>query len=464
MATQYPQYKVMKVLVWGLGLNDGGLGIVEFFVDQGAKVTVTDTKTKEHLAPPLKKLSKYGDKVKYVLGEHKKSDFKEADLVIRSPAAKPGTELLKYVESLGIDVEMEQSLFHRLKPCPVIGITGTKGKSTTTTLIYEILKDQYGDRAFLGGNIGQSVMRILPTLTKDNIGVLEMSSFHLDQMGKEKISPEYSLITNMYVDHINWHESMDEYIDAKKKIFINQIKDGFTVINIDNDITKDFISEIPSEVITFSLKDKNADYFTDGDLNVYHEGRKMLSLDKSPLKGKHNIYNMTAAVSLTHRFGVNVENIIKAVNEFKGIEGRQELVRELNGIKFYNDTTATALESINAALDRFGPENQRKIVMISGGMDKGLDYSVISESVSKYVKGIVLLEGTASEKIFKQFKESNLMIEKYFGDFKKAIEKAYEIAESGDMIILAPGATSFNMFENEFDRGRQFNKIVNSLE
>lgn len=253
---KFPQYKGKKVLVWGLGLSDGGLGVVDFFVEQGAEVTATDMKTKEQLAPTLKKLKKYGDKIKYVLGVHNKEDFEKADLIIRNPAIKPDTDLLKYIESLGKDVEMEESLFHYLKPCPVIGITGTRGKSTTTTLVYEIMKRQFGDRVFLGGNIGKSVMRILPDLTKDNIGVLEMSSFHLDQMGKEKLSPEYSLVTNMFMDHLNWHGSMEEYIKAKKNIFINQLPTGFTVLNIDNEITKDFIKDVPSEVVTFSLKNR----------------------------------------------------------------------------------------------------------------------------------------------------------------------------------------------------------------
>ncbi|MFH1547289.1 MAG: UDP-N-acetylmuramoyl-L-alanine--D-glutamate ligase [bacterium] len=460
---EFPQYKGKKVLVWGLGLNDGGLGVVDFFVRQGANVTATDTKTKEQLSPTLKKLKKYGDKIHYVFGEHKKEDFENADLIIRSPAAKPGTELLKYVESLNKDVEMEISLFLHLKPCPIIGITGTRGKSTTTTLIYEMMKEHFGERVFLGGNIGKSVMRILPELNKDNIGVLEISSFHLDQMGKEKLSPEYCLVTNMYTDHLDWHENMDYYVNAKRNIFLNQSPIGFTVLNIDNDITRGFIKDVPSEVVTFSLKSDKANYYTDNNLDVHFEGRKLLSLKNSPLEGEHNVYNLTAAVSLTHRFGVSIENILKVVNSFKGIEGREEFVRELNGIKFYNDTTATSVEAIIAALERFGPRNKQKIVMISGGVDKGFDFSIIKEDVEKYVKAIVLLEGTASEKLFEEFQNSEIKIDKYFNNFRTAIERAYEIAEEGDMVILLPGGSSFNMFENEFDRGAQYNKIVKSL-
>lgn len=460
---KFPQYKGKKILVWGLGLNDGGLGIVDFFTKQGAVVTVTDMKTSQQLSPTLKKLEKYGDKIKYVLGEHKKEDFENADLIIRNPAVKPDAELLKYAQSIGKDIEMEESLFHKLKPCPTIGITGTRGKSTTTTLLYEIMKAQFGERVFLGGNIGKSIMRLLPTLTKDNIGVLEISSFHLDQMGKEKLSPEYSLITNMYVDHIDWHGSMDEYIDAKKNIFKYQVPNGFTVLNVDNEITKSFINEVPSEVVTFSLNNKKANYYTDKNLDVYHEGRKLLSIREKKLEGEHNIYNITAAVALTHRFGISIDNISQVIKNFKGIDGRQEFIRELNGVKFYNDTTATSLEAVNAALKTFGPENKGRIIMISGGVDKGFDFSVIKESINKYVKAIVLLEGSASEKLFEEFKNSSIRIEKYYDDFRKAIEKSYKIATKGDMVILEPGAASFNMFENEFDRGDQFNKIVKGL-
>lgn len=453
------RFKNKKVLIFGLGLNDGGLGMAEFFIKEGAKVTITDGKTKEQLEPTLKKLKKHEKKITYHLGGHIKKDFLNNDIVIRNPAVKPNNEWLKIAQDAGKDIEMEMSLFHKLTPCPIIGITGTRGKSTTTTLIYEFLKKKFGRKVFLGGNIGKSAIRELDKLNKKDICVLELSSFQLKVMDENKISSNIAVVTNIYKDHQDWHPDMQDYINSKKAIFKYQNDDGILVVNIDNDITKTFVKDAPAKVITFSLKDKNADYYIDKELNIYESGEKLLNIKESILQGEHNYYDILGALSVARIYDIPPKDILDVLKTFKGVPGRQELVRELNGIKFYNDTTATSVEAIEAMFKRFGSKYAGKIVMISGGVDKGLEYEKLVPYMEKYLKKLILLDGTASEKIknvYSNYKGP-------YSDFKKAIDTAYEEASSGDMVILCPGASSFNMFANEFDRGGQFVNYVNSL-
>jgi len=459
-----PLFKDKKVLIFGLGLNDGGLGMAEYFLKHGAKVTITDLRNEEQLSSALNKFKKYKEQITLHLGQHIKKDFLDNDIIVRNPAVKPNSEYLQMAQKAGKQIEMEMSLFHRLAPCPIVGITGTRGKSTTTTLIYEFLKRKYGEKVFLGGNIGKSAMRELDSLTKNNIAVLEISSFHLDGMGMNKLSPHVAVVTNMYIDHQDWHSSMDEYIEAKKNIYRYQNKDDYLVVNVDNDITKTFVKDCKSNCITYSLMDKSATYFMDEDMNVYHNQELLFSLNlqNEGLEARHNRYNILAAISASMIYGVKEEMIKNTLHEFKGVSGRQEFIRELNGIKFYNDTTATSVEAVKAMFERFSKNYSGKIVMIAGGVDKGLDYSLLLDDMKKHLKSLVLFEGSASEKIASLMDSPN-NVNKYFSNMKDAVEKAYEVADKGDIVILCPSASSFNMFLNEFDRGNQYVNSVNNL-
>jgi UDP-N-acetylmuramoylalanine--D-glutamate ligase len=210
---------------------------------------------------------------------------------------------------------------------------------------------------------------------------------------------------------------------------------------------------------TFSLQDSTADYYLDKGLNIFESGEKLLNISDSLLKGEHNHYNILGAVAAARIYGVEAEDILSVLKKFKGVPGRQELVRELNGIKFYNDTTATTVEAIEAMFKRFGNEYKRKIIMIAGGVDKGLKYEELRPYMDRYQKKLILLEGSASEMISKVYPS----YDGFYGNLKEAVEKAYENADRGDMVILCPGASSFNMFLNEFDRGDQYVNCVKSL-
>ena len=456
-------YKNKKVLIFGLGLNDGGLGIAEFFAKQGAILTITDGKTEEQLKEPIKKLSKYKN-ITYHLGGHIEQDFLDNDMIVRNPAIKPNNPYLKLARDSGKEIVMEMALFSKLCPCPIIGVTGTKGKSTTTTLIYEIFKKEFGDeKTLLGGNIGKSAIRELPNLKNDDMAILELSSFQLEGMGEAKISPHVAVITNIYTDHIDWHGSRGGYIKAKENIFLNQSTSDYLVLNTDDETSKSFINKSIGNVRTYSLENKNADYYMDLDLNVYENREIIFKLESPILSGKHNYYNMLAAIATARIYNIPVDIIKSVIENFKGVSGRQEFIKEVDGVKYFNDTCATSVEAMKAMFERFGEENQGEIVMIAGGVDKGLDYTKIIPQMKEYLKSLILFEGTASEKIYDLLKDSPVEIYKYFNNMKSAIDKAKQIANDGDMIILCPGGASFNMFINEFDRGDQFVEYVNSL-
>lgn len=454
-------FKGKKVLIFGLGLNDGGLGMAEFFLEQGAIVTITDGKSEEELESTLKKLEKYKNRLTFHLGGHIDEDFIDNDIIIRNPAIKPDNKYLQIARDAGKRIEMEMSLFHRLAPCKIVGVTGTRGKSTTTTLIYEFLKKTFGEKVLLAGNIGKSAVRELPRLTKDNIVVLELSSFQLDAMGESKVSPDIALVTNVFEDHLNWHANLEEYIEAKRSICKYQGEDGVLVANLDNERSSRFLNGYTHRGIGFSLERPEAAYYMDRELKVYENGKNILNLDNIVLQGVHNHYNILGAIAVAREFGVKPSEILSVLKEFQGVEGRQQFVRELRGVKFYNDTTATSVEAMVAMLERF-KEESGKIIMISGGMDKGLEYGKVIELMKERLKSLVLFEGTASE-IIADLIGGRENVYKYYGALEGAVDKALELSESGDMVILCPGATSFNMFANEFDRGAKYVNYVKSL-
>lgn len=460
----FPQYKGKKVLIFGLGLNDGGLGMAEFFLSQGALVTITDGKSAEQLADTMEKLKPFEANITYHLSGHLEQDFKEADLIIRNPAIKPDNTYLNIARQAGIPIEMEISLFMKLAPCKIIGISGTRGKSTTTTLTYLFLKEQFGDKVILAGNIGKSAIRELPNLTADHIVVLEVSSFQLDAMREAKQSPHISLLTNIYNDHLNWHKDINDYIDCKLALFTSQHKGDIALVNIDDErarLALPKIKETGATLITFSST-QPAD-FERRDKAIFQNGKLCVSLQSMLLEGEHNYHNALGAIAIAKQFNVSCESIEQVLQTFTGVDGRQQLIREINGVKIYNDTTATSLEAMLAALNRFGPQYSKKMIMISGGVDKGLDYSRLTPQFKEYLKAIVLLEGTASEKIEQSANDANVQKLGPYSIFKDAVAAAYATARPGDMIILCPGAASFNMFVNEFDRGRKFDELVSAL-
>jgi len=433
-------FKGKKVIIMGLGLHGGGVGVAQFFYKQGANVLVTDLKTEDQLKESLVKLKKI--KIEYALGQHREIDFKNSDLIIKNPDVLDSSPYLKIAKENNIPVETDINLFFKLTKVFTIAVTGTKGKSTTASLIYHLLKSKY-KKVFLVGNIGVSPLEIISKIKKGDKVVLELSSFSLENF---KYGPNIAVTTNILPDHLNRYSGMSDYINSKKNIFKYQNKKDVLFLNEDDSIVKDFAKEAHSKVYFYS-----ADKIS-----------KSIKVEDYKLIGRHNLSNLSVAVSVAKLLKVSTNTINKSIKSFKGVPNRQEFIREVNGVKYFNDTTATMPEAVIVAINAFSEKYiNSKLVLISGGQNKGLNFSELSKSIKEKVDDLILLPGTASDKIEEHlFDYSN--VHKVFS-MKEAVLKAQKLSKHGDIVVLSPGAASFNLFKNEFDRGDQFIKIVKNL-
>ena len=433
-----------KVLIFGLGLNGGGVGMAKYFTRRGFSVTVTDLKTKTELKESLNKLKKYP--IKYILGKHREKDFIENDIIVVNPAVPPNNKYLKLAKKHNKKIIIELLYVIDNFPGKIIGITGTKGKTTTTMLIYSILKEHFKNtdtNVYVGGNIRTSTVDILKTAKPKDIAILEIPSYQLEHINLIKKSPNISVITNLGEDHINWHKTIENYHRAKKNIFKYQKEKDILVVRKEM-LRKISKYKIPSKVLIAKKVNKN-------------------TAKNFKLKGTHNQRNLSLAVTTTKAMKVEEKTINKAIQEFNGVPFRQEVVTEINKVKFINDTTSTNLRALKAAINTFKESYNKRIILILGGVDKNLDYRKVKKSIEKYTKAIILLEGSASEKIYKVLDKKKVTIFKFYKSLEKAVKKAYEVSSKGDVVVLSPAASSFNMFKNEFDRGEQFNEIVKKL-
>jgi UDP-N-acetylmuramoylalanine--D-glutamate ligase len=464
---QLSDLKGKKITIMGLGLHGGGIGTVRFLSWAGAKVTVTDIKSKEEMAPSLEKLKDLKN-ITYVFSQHRSEDFEKSDIVIKNPAVHWSNKYIKMALEKKVPVEIDASLFFKLCNNPIIGVTGTKGKTTTATLIYEILKASGKNPVKIG--IGQiSVLDKLKDLKKDNIVVFELSSWRLSALGRYKLSPRIAIITNICPDHLNYYKDMAEYMKDKKYIFQNQKTENYCILNWDDETLNKFEEEIKSKLIKFSknkIENGQSIYVNEGSIYINDgiDEKKVMEISEIKLKGGHNVYNVLASVSAAVALGIDLKIIKKAVSEFKGVAHRLEFVRELEGVKYYNDTAATTPEAAIAGINSFS----EPIVLICGGSDKNLDMAELGKIILGKCKGVIFLKGKATEKLTDEIKK-RLSPEEKDREFltvesmEKAVELAKAEAKSGDVVLLSPGAASFGMFQNEFDRGDKFKVTVNAL-
>lgn len=435
-----------KVLIFGLGLNQGGVGSANFFARHGATVKVTDLKTSDILKPSLDQLKNFPE-IEYVLGEHRFEDIDWADLIIKNPGVKPGNKYIEYAKQKGKIVEMDMGIFLQyVNQKNIIGVTGTKGKSTTTSLIYELLKDT-GKKVMLAGNIGISILDSLERIKDDSLILLELSSFQLESFEDKKISPHISVITNIFPDHLNYYSSMEEYTQSKKIIALYQTKDDFLFIpKEDPVISKDkFLKDIQSNIKFFD--------------------EQQLPKDFSPkLLGEHNRKNIAAALEVAKLLSIDEKQALEILGNFTGVEFRLQLVQEVKGIKIYNDTTATNPDATIQALKTLSKIREDKnngLILIAGGMNKNMPYEELAKAIDEYSNEVYLLEGDASEQIQKMINPEK--IKGVFDNLEKLLLTIKSYIKPGDVLLFSPGATSFNMFQNEFDRGRKFNAAVEKV-
>jgi len=457
-------FKNKKVTIMGLGLHGGGLAVTSFLAKNGAILTVTDLKTRKQLQPSIEKLKAF--KIKYVLGKHRLQDFRQADLVIQNPDVRRNSKFLIEAKKNKIPIETDLSLFFKLCPTQnIIGITGTKGKSTTTALIYEILKI-YKKDTILGGNIRISPLEFLDKIKKTTPVVLELSSWQLEGLAEHKLNPAYAVITNVLVDHLNTYKNMAAYVKTKELIFKFQKPYNFSLLNKDNPATQAMAKKAKSQIFWFTknilTNNENGCFLSKGWL-VFKAGQrknKIIKVQAIKLQGEHNLENVLAAVTLAMVYKVPLKIIKKAISKFKGLASRLELIREFNGVRYYNDTTATTPDAVIAALNSFPP----KVVLLAGGTDKKLVFKDLAKVIKKKVKAIILFEGTATEKLLKELKKIKFNKDLFIvNSMESAFDAARSILAKGDVFLLSPGAASFGLFINEFDRGEQFNRGVKHL-
>lgn len=451
--------KTEKVAIIGLGVSNSPL--IDYLHDKQADVTVFDDREAEKLDENIfKKVKEYG--FKYYLGKGNLENLKGFDLIFRSPICMPTKPELVAEKERGAVVTTEIEQLMKMAPCKVIGITGSDGKTTTTSLIYEIIK-QSGKKCYLGGNIGLPLFTKVREMTPEDVVVLELSSFQLMDM---QISPHIAVITNISPNHLDIHKSYEEYIDAKKNIFKSQNENDILVINYDNEITKEFKNEANGKVIYFSRKSKLDDGIIYDDEKIKEckdkVRRHILNVKDIHLRGVHNYENVCAAIAATASL-VEPEVQAKAIQNFKGVAHRLEFVREIDGVKWYNDSIGTSPTRTIAGLNSF----TEKIVLIAGGYDKHLDYTPIAKPIVENVSKLILMGATA-EKIEKVVRDELEAQGKdmpiyHCSSLNEVVNKAKEIATSDEIVLFSPASASFDLFKNFEERGNLFKELVNNL-
>lgn len=434
------RFKGKKITVMGLGLLGRGVGDAKYLAEQGAELIVTDLKTEEQLAESVAALKGFSN-ITFVLGEHRIEDFKDRDMVLKAAGVPLDSEYIAEARKNGIPVRMSADLFMEISGAATVGITGTRGKSTTTHMIAAILKEA-GKKVLLGGNVrGVSTLAQLSQVEGGEIAVLELDSWQCQGLGEAGISPHVAVFTTLYEDHLNYYKgNMQAYLGDKANIFLSQKPEDFLILGSQcADIVKEaYPAATKAHEVIASAHDLRADWTL-------------------KIPGEHNRYDAALAVEAARALGVADEPIQKALAEFGGVPGRLEFIREVNGVKVYNDTTATTPEAAIVALRALAGEKPN-IVLIMGGADKGLVMNALFDELPHAVKHVVLLAGTGTDRI-----RSKLPAATIYATLEKAVEAAFREAEPGDTVLLSPAFASFGMFKNEYDRGDQFNALVAKL-
>ena len=443
-----------SVAVVGLGVSN--IPLINFLVELGANVTGFDMKSEEALGEVAVDFKKKG--VKLELGEKYLEKLTGYEVVFKTPSMRIDCEALVRSKKEGAYITSEMEEFVRYCKGKIYAITGTDGKTTTTTIISKLLEAQ-GYKTWVGGNIGTPLFSNIEEIEENHMVVLELSSFQLMTMN---LPVDVAVVTNLAPNHLDMHKDMQEYIDAKKNIFLYQNNDSVLVLNRENDITYGFESEAKGEIREFSSKRvlNNGAYFDEGIL--YLDGNVVCKKDDIVIKGMHNVENYLAAFAAT-KDNVEIETMKKVAESFAGVEHRCELVREVNGVKYYNDSIASSPTRALAGLFAF----ERKVILIAGGYDKHIPFEPLAEEGYPFIKELILL-GDTKELIKEVF--DKLMLNKNINipivmvdSLEEAVNKAKEISEDGDIVTLSPACASFDMFPNFAVRGNKFKEIVNSL-
>jgi UDP-N-acetylmuramoylalanine--D-glutamate ligase len=436
-----PFFDGKRITVMGLGLLGRGVGDVKFLAKNGAHLTVTDLKSAADLESSVEELRNFPD-ISYRLGCHDEEDFRDRDYILKAASVPLKSSYIETARRAGVPIKMSASLFAELSGIPMIGVTGTRGKSTVTHLLHAMLKEGNYD-AILGGNVrGVSNLALLNEVKDESVAVFELDSWQCQGFGEEKISPHVAVFTTLYPDHLNYYKDMDEYLEDKAQIFLHQNENDFLILGLPvaNLIREKYGDRIRSKIII-------------ADPGDYPSGWNIR------IVGTHNLLNAVCAIEAARAFGVSDVFIKHALAEFPGVPGRLELIREVRGVKIYNDTTSTTPIATLAALHSLPG---LRVVLIAGGADKGLDMSELVEALPAYVKKLIFLKGSGTERLVAANPQLFASVPVY-DVLADALKDAVSSSQAGDIILFSPGFASFGMFKNEFDRGDTFTKLVSEL-
>jgi len=450
-----------RVLI--LGAARQGLALARWLSLHGAQVTLSDMRSEDELRVARESLAEY--QIDWALGGHPLELLDSTDVLCLSGGVPLTLPIVAEAIKRGIPLSNDSQIFMEVVPCKTIGITGSAGKTTTTTLVGQMAKNAYGVKAYIGGNIGDPLINYVDNMKTDDVAILEISSFQLDQM---TLSPNVAAILNVTPNHLDRHGTMESYAAAKARILEFQSEEDAAVLGRDDKGAWALRNKVRGRLYTFSLSELeqglNGTYLDNGLLNLRDGNtyQPLILREKILLRGEHNVLNVLAAFAIGYASGFPLDAMLKAVEDFHGVSHRLEFVRELRGVRWYNDSTATAPERSMAAIHAF----DEPIVLLLGGRDKNLPWEELMKLVSERVDHVVLF-GEAAEKIQKtadnlRLQENRFTVTRANGLYE-AVLQAAEIAQSGDVVLLSPGGTSFDEFKDFAERGERFREWVQEL-
>jgi UDP-N-acetylmuramoylalanine--D-glutamate ligase len=451
-------YEDQRVTIIGLGRE--GSALAKFLTQQGARVTVTDIKGEEALSDKIDELASLP--IHYLLGGHPEASL-EADIIFVSPGVPQNIPILVEARRRGITISSETKLFFSLCQAPIVGITGSSGKTTTTSLVGEIMQAE-GYRTFVGGNIGSPLLTFVEEIEPQDKVVMELSSFQLEVLDQ---SPHIAAILNLSPNHLDRHGSMDDYVAAKMNILRFQGRNDYAVLNADQQLTRELTRECQGQILLFSRErepDEGA-FLKQGEVTVRWGGneQKVCHVSEIQLLGAHNLENVLAACAIATVAGAQVEAVASAVTSFSGVEHRLELVEEIDGVRYYNDSIATSPDRAMAALNSF----VEPIILLAGGREKHLPLAGLARLILKRVKSLILFGEAApllKQAVIEAQEETGREVSIcHSSNLIEAVEIASRISQPGDIVLLSPACTSFDMYRDFAERGDHFKALVLGL-
>jgi len=429
-----------KITIMCLGLLGRGVGDARYLAECGAELIVTDLKTREELSDSVAQLAPFKN-ISFVLGEHRLEDFYDRDLILKAASIPLDSLYIAEAKKNGIPVRMSADLFAEISGVPVVGVTGTRGKSTVAHMVYAILKESKKP-VVLGGNVrGVSTLALLSEVTQEHIAVLELDSWQLQGFGEAEMSPHVAVFTTFYSDHLNYYkDDLGVYLADKANVFLYQKPNDVLILGTQcaPTIIEKYGENIESKTLIV-------------------DEAKLPDTWVLCIPGMHNRYNAALALAAARALEIPDEVSRRALATFAGVPGRLEFVAEKKGVRIYNDTTATTPEATLVAL-RALDSGEKNIVLIIGGADKNLDMGELLVEIPERVKRTILLAGTGTNRVLEFLPEASV-----FDSLEKAVTEAFASAVSGDVILFSPAFASFGMFKNEYDRGDQFNALVKTI-